>query len=146
MAGRNTNVGGGSSGGVGGGLNSILVTKLGLLSHPLSPMYTNIVSALVTILYVKTILEIAAYVRSRSTSIMGVEWSRKFVHFAACSYVLFWPLFDASHWGWRLNVTVPVVMSLRLLYKVRGGERELSRMSLLCCVQQYISLGGVFLT
>lgn len=118
-------VGNGGGGGDGGGLNSILVSKLGLLSQPLSPMHTNIVSALLTIVYVKTILEIAAYVRSKQTTSSvvsgsgGVEWSRKFVHFAACSYVLFWPLFDASHWGWRLNVTVPVVMSLRLLYKVR---------------------------
>lgn len=122
MAGRN-NVGGGSSSSGGAGLNSILV-KLGLLSHPLSPMYTNIAAALLTIIYVKAILEIAAYVRSRqnnnnaSSISSSVEWSRKLVHFAACSYVLFWPLFDASHWGWRLNVTVPVVMSLRLLYKV----------------------------
>lgn len=45
------------------------------------------------------------------------ELSRKFVHLSACSWLFFWPLFDSSHWGWRLNVTVPVVMSLRLLYK-----------------------------
>lgn len=109
-----------SSSSGGGGLNVLLVEKLGVLSQPLSPMHTNIVSALLTIVYVKVVLEIAAYVRSRSTSEYGVEWSRKLVHFAACSYVLFWPLFDASHWGWRLNVTVPVVMSLRLLYKVRN--------------------------
>ena len=113
-----------SGGGGGGGLNSLLVTKLGLLSHPLSPMYTNIVAALLTIIYVKAILEIAAYVRSKTQNstttdtASSVEWSRKLVHFAACSYVVFWPLFDSSHWGWRLNVTVPVVMSLRLLYKV----------------------------
>lgn len=30
---------------------------------------------------------------------------------------MFWPLFDASNWGWRLNVTVPVVMTFRLFYK-----------------------------
>lgn len=59
-------------------------------------------------------MEIGAYIRVK----YGVpELSRKFVHLSACSYVVFWPLFDSSHWGWRLNVTVPVVMSLRLLYK-----------------------------
>lgn len=128
----------------GGGLNSILVHKLGILQLPLSPMYNNIFSALLTILYVKLVLEIAAYVRysnsrnnnnnattatnsatialasggAGSSGEEAVEWSRKLVHFAACSFVLFWPLFDPSHWGWRLNITVPVVMSLRLLYKV----------------------------
>jgi len=45
------------------------------------------------------------------------EISRKFIHICACSYVVFWPLFDVDHWGWRLNATVPVVMSFRLLYK-----------------------------
>ena len=60
-------------------------------------------------------MEIGTYIRVK----YGVpELSRKFVHFCACSIVIFWPLFDPAHWGWRLNVTVPVVMSLRLLYKV----------------------------
>lgn len=62
----------------------------------------------------KTVLEIGTFIRVKFDV---PELSRKFVHFAACSIVLFWPLFDVSHWGWRLNVTVPVVMSLRLLYK-----------------------------
>ena len=103
------------NGGAGGGLNHILVTSLGVLSRPLSPMYNNIAAALITIIYVKTIMELATYVRVKYRV---PELSRKFVHIAACSFVVFWPLFDSSHWGWRLNVTVPVVMSLRLIYKV----------------------------
>lgn len=59
-------------------------------------------------------MEIGAYIRVK----YGVpELSRKFVHLCACSCVVFWPLFDPGHWGWRLNAIVPVVMSLRLLYK-----------------------------
>ena len=96
-----------------------------LLSSPLStrmpqrlltPLYNNIFSALLTIIYVRTVMEIGAYIRVK----YGVpELSRKFVHLCACSFVIFWPLFDIGHWGWRLNVTVPVVMSFRLVYKVR---------------------------
>ena len=101
----------------GGGLNAILVSKLKLLQSPLSPVHNNVLSTLITIAYVKVALEIGSYVRGR----YGVpELSRKLVHLCACSYVIFWPLFDAGHWGWRLNVTVPIVMSLRLLYKVGG--------------------------
>jgi hypothetical protein len=98
-----------------GGLNAILVTKLGVLQSPLSPVLNNVISTLITIAYVKVALEIGSLVRMK----YGVpELSRKFVHLCACSSVVFWPLFDAGHWGWRLNVTVPIVMSLRLLYKV----------------------------
>jgi len=112
---------------MGGGLNAILVTKLKLLQSPLSPVYNNVLSTLITIVYVKVALEIGTCVRTK----YGVpELSRKFAHLCACSYVIFWPLFDVGHWGWRLNVTVPVVMSLRLLYKVgwvcpRDGETNI---------------------
>mmetsp|Transcript_28407 Transcript_28407/g.52423 ORF Transcript_28407/g.52423 Transcript_28407/m.52423 type:complete len:259 (+) Transcript_28407:107-883(+) len=93
---------------------SSLLLHYHLIQNPLSPMYNNIASALLTIIYVKLVMEIGAFIRVR----YGVpELSRKFVHLCACSWVVFWPLFDSSHWGWRLNVTVPVVMSLRLLYK-----------------------------
>ena len=84
--------------------------------NPLSPVHNNVASALLTIIYVKLVMEIGAFIRVRYGA---PELSRKFVHLSACSIVLFWPLFDSSHWGWRLNVTVPAVMSLRLLYKVR---------------------------
>lgn len=104
-------------GGGGGGLNAILFTKLGILQRPLSPVMNNVYATLLTILYVKVVLEFGSYLRARYDV---PEMSRKFVHLAACSFVIFWPLFDIGHWGWRLNVTVPVVMSLRLLYKVSG--------------------------
>ena len=91
-----------------GGLASLLS------SFNLSPMYNNVFSAILTILYVKSVMELAHFIRVKYKVI---ELSRKFVHLAACSFVIFWPLFDSNHWGWRLNVTVPFVMSLRLLYK-----------------------------
>lgn len=81
----------------------------------LSPMYNNILAALLTILYVKTVMEVGNLIRVKYDL---PELSRKFIHLCACSLVVFWPLFDSQHWGWRLNVTVPVVMSLRLFYKV----------------------------
>ncbi|KAL3803617.1 hypothetical protein ACHAW5_006379 [Stephanodiscus triporus] len=86
-----------------------------MIQTPLSPVLNNVVSTLITIAYVKFALEVGSYVRVK----YGVtELSRKFVHLCACSFVVFWPLYDAGHWGWRLNVTVPAVMSLRLIYKV----------------------------
>lgn len=94
--------------------SSIIPSRYNIMNQPLSPIYNNVLSALATIIYVKLVMEIGTYIRIK----YGVpEFSRKFVHFCACSFVMFWPLFDAGHWGWRLNITVPVVMSLRLLYK-----------------------------
>ena len=98
-----------------GGLTTILINNSPFF-YPISPMYNNILSAIITILYVKIVMEIGQYIRVKYGE---PELSRKFVHLAAASFVVFWPLFDSSHWGWRLNVTVPVIMSLRLLYKVR---------------------------
>ena len=123
-----------------GGLSNILL-NFNILSTPLSPMYNNIYASIITILYVKIVMEIGAYIRIK----YGVpELSRKFVHLCACQIVLFWGLFDVNHWGWRLNVTVPVVMSLRLLYKVSMIRKEIilctslwfdSTLNLLCIVK-----------
>jgi len=59
-------------------------------------------------------MELAHFIRVKYKII---ELSRKFVHLAACSFAIFWPLFDSNHWGWRLNIIVSGVMTLRLLYK-----------------------------
>jgi len=98
-----------------GGLNTLLLTHFPTL-QPLTPTQNNIYAALITILYVKIVMEIGALIRIKYDL---AELSRKFIHLCACSLIVFWPLFDVDHWGWRLNVTVPVVMSVRLLYKVR---------------------------
>lgn len=99
-----------------GGLNALLLARFPTL-RPLTPTQNNVYAALVTILYVKIVMEIGALIRIKYDF---AELSRKFIHLCACSLIVFWPLFDADHWGWRLNVTVPVVMSVRLLYKVRS--------------------------
>lgn len=62
-----------------------------IITRPLSPIVNNILSALLTILYVKLIMEIGHLIRVKYDV---PEFSRKFVHLAACSFVIFWPLFD----------------------------------------------------
>jgi len=44
------------------------------------------------------------------------ELSRKFIHVSAASWIVFWSLFDETHWSWRLNVLVPVAMFFKLFY------------------------------
>lgn len=36
---------------------------------------------------------------------------------AAGSWALFWPLFDESHWTWKLNIAIPAVYSVQLFVK-----------------------------
>ncbi|KAL9187528.1 hypothetical protein ACHAXT_001631 [Thalassiosira profunda] len=95
-----------------GGLSALLARTS--LDPAMYPVATNVLAALITILYVKAVMEFGTFIRIKFNV---PELSRKFVHLAACSFVVFWPLFDPGHWGWRLNVTVPCVMSLRLIYK-----------------------------
>lgn len=105
-----------------GGLTTFLTSQISPESslypylNKLTPKTNNIAAALVTILYVKIVMEVGMLIRIKFDL---PEISRKFIHICACSYVVFWPLFDVEHWGWRLNATVPVVMSFRLFYKVR---------------------------
>lgn len=85
-----------------------------LYSSQITPLWHNIFCSLLTVIYVKVILTIGSGIRER---LRCAYESRKFVHVGAACWVLFWPLFDVSHWSWRLNILVPAVMSLKLFYK-----------------------------
>lgn len=97
----------------GGGQLSAFLLNHYIISKPLSPLINNIAAALLTVAYVRGVMEVGAQIR---TKYRQPELSRKFIHLCACSFVIWWPLFDTSHWGWRLNVTVPAVMIMRLVW------------------------------
>lgn len=59
-------------------------------------------------------MEIASHIREQ---LRCADESRKFIHVSAGCWILFWPLFDVTHWSWRLNILVPAVMSVKLFYK-----------------------------
>ena len=96
-----------------GQLSAFLVSH-SIITKSLSPLHNNVASALLTVVYVKCVMELGALIRIKYGH---PELSRKFIHLCACSAVVWWPLFDTSHWGWRLNVTVPACMAIRLVYK-----------------------------
>jgi len=76
----------------------------------------NTIAAIITVVYVKIV--IATTDKLVLKKIVRPATSRKIIHLAAASLVLFWPLFDQAHWSWRLNVLVPVIFTLRLFIKV----------------------------
>ncbi len=87
-----------------------------ILGIYLSPLWNNISCALLTVLYIKIVLDIASMIREKLG--FNADISRKFIHICAGCWILFWPLFDVTHWSWRLNILVPSVMSVKLFYKV----------------------------
>ena len=95
-----------------GYLSTLLETHLNLY---LSPLWNNIGCALLTVIYVKTVMETASQLRNHMHT--KPQDCRKFIHVCAGCWIVFWPLFDVGHWSWRLNVLVPTVMSLKLFYK-----------------------------
>lgn len=81
----------------------------------LSPFVNNVLITLLTLVYIIVVMEIASFIRER---LKMPEASRKTIHIAASSWLLFWPLFDTSHWSWRFNVAIPAVYIVKLLYLV----------------------------
>jgi len=92
---------------------STLLHHYGIITN-LPPLWNNIGCALLTVVYIKNVMDVASFIRTR---LACAEESRKFVHIFAGNWILFWGLFDATHWSWRLNILVPSAMSLKLLYK-----------------------------
>jgi phytol kinase len=75
----------------------------------------NVFSMLATLVYIKVIVGICDWAVSHAYFPSSV--SRKMIHVAACSWCLFWPLFDISHWTWQLNVAIPLLYSIQLTIK-----------------------------
>ena len=79
------------------------------------PLYNNIAAALVVLVYVKTVIAICDELVRRK--MLKPSDSRKVVHVAAGSWLLFWNLFDESHWTWMLNIFVPAAFTFTLTLK-----------------------------
>eukprot|EP00545_Synedropsis_sp_CCMP1620_P008188 CAMPEP_0119005970 /NCGR_PEP_ID=MMETSP1176-20130426/2037_1 /TAXON_ID=265551 /ORGANISM="Synedropsis recta cf, Strain CCMP1620" /LENGTH=217 /DNA_ID=CAMNT_0006957837 /DNA_START=32 /DNA_END=682 /DNA_ORIENTATION=+ len=78
-------------------------------------LYGNLAAAAVTLIYVKLVIAICDY--GVSERILAPDVSRKLVHLAAASLMIWWPLFDETAPSWRLNIFVPAVFSIQLFVK-----------------------------
>ena len=81
----------------------------------LTPVTQNIIASLATVAYVKAVIGGCDFAVTRGWLAPSV--SRKIIHVAAGSWIIFWPMFDSSHWTWRLNILVPAVYSVQLFIK-----------------------------
>lgn len=81
----------------------------------IDPIQRNVLAALATVVYVKAVVGTCEYLVSQK--ILAPKLSRKCIHIAAGSWIVFWPCFDTSHWTWKLNVLVPAVYTVQLFVK-----------------------------
>lgn len=79
------------------------------------PVYRNVLAALATVIYIK--LVIAVCESNVNRGVLSSKISRKCIHIAAGSWIIFWPAFDVGHWTWKLNVLIPAVYTIQLFVK-----------------------------
>jgi len=85
------------------------------LFQSLDPFHQNVLAALATAVYVKVVVGCCDFGVSRQ--ILAPKISRKCIHIAAGSLIIFWPCFNTDHWTWQLNVLVPVIYTVQLFVK-----------------------------
>mmetsp|Transcript_14742 Transcript_14742/g.21767 ORF Transcript_14742/g.21767 Transcript_14742/m.21767 type:complete len:273 (-) Transcript_14742:204-1022(-) len=82
--------------------------------HP-DPITNNVLATIASFAYVQTVITSTSFFVNQG--FISPFTSRKLVHIAAGCWICSWPLYDPSDESWMLNASMPVIMSLKLLYK-----------------------------
>ena len=80
----------------------------------MSPVIQNIVVTVVGLVYVFGIVAIMDFAVKKG---FPQDLSRKVVHIAAGSWLIFWPLYNLEHWTKYLNITPALIWTILLLIK-----------------------------
>ncbi len=81
----------------------------------LSPLYNNLLAALLTIVYVFSLVALMEVCVTRLG--LARDLSRKITHIGAGMIIAFLPLFDDTHWSKYLNVSIFVIWIFLLVQK-----------------------------
>jgi len=81
----------------------------------LSPLYNNLLAALLTIVYVFSLVALMEVCVTRFG--LARDLSRKITHIGAGMIIAFLPLFDDTHWSKYLNVSIFVIWIFLLVQK-----------------------------
>lgn len=79
------------------------------------PVLHNILITVFALIYVFGTVALLDFFVKKGLS---PEISRKIIHIAAGSWLIFWLFYDATHWTKYLNVLPAFLWTLLLLYKV----------------------------
>lgn len=80
----------------------------------MNPLIHNSLITLIAVLYVFSVVGIMDYAVKKG---FPKDISRKIVHIAAGSWMIFWPLYDQSDWTKYFNITPALIWTVLLLIK-----------------------------
>ncbi|HET54315.1 MAG TPA: phosphatidate cytidylyltransferase [Ignavibacteria bacterium] len=81
----------------------------------MSPLFYNIVITIVGIAYVFTVVGVMDFLVKKKNFPQDI--SRKIVHIAAGSWLIFWLFFDDSHWSKYFNIAPAFIWTVLLIIK-----------------------------
>ncbi len=74
----------------------------------------NLIAAFIVFVYIMLVIKFMDIMVSKGLS---QDISRKVIHIAAGSWIVFWPLFYPNHWSYVFNIIVAVLWTLMFLQK-----------------------------
>lgn len=80
----------------------------------MNPIIQNLLATLIGLVYVFSVVGIMDFAVKKG---FPQDISRKIVHIAAGSWLIFWPLYDLTHWSRYLNIAPAFIWTLLLLIK-----------------------------
>jgi dolichol kinase len=86
-----------------------------------SALLWNAVVGVVEVIYIFVVIGIMDKLVTKG---FPSDLSRKIIHIAAGSYVIFWPLYDPTHWSKAFCVLMPMIWVLLFLSKGLSNNRE----------------------
>jgi phytol kinase len=86
-----------------------------------SALVWNAVVGIVEVIYIFVVIGIMDKLVTKG---FPADLSRKVIHIAAGSYVIFWPFYDPTHWSKAFCVLMPMIWVLLFLSKGLSNNRE----------------------
>ncbi len=86
-----------------------------------SALLWNAVVGVVEVIYIFVVIGVMDKLVTKG---FPSDLSRKVIHIAAGSYVIFWPLYDPTHWSKAFCVLMPMIWVLLFLSKGLANNRE----------------------
>lgn len=80
----------------------------------MNPVLQNIIVTIGGLVYVFGVVAIMDFAVKKG---FPQDLSRKVVHIAAGSWLIFWPLYNPDHWTKYLNITPALIWTILLLIK-----------------------------
>lgn len=89
-------------------------TPFNILGSAIDPIIWNLIATFIVFVYIMSIIKIMDILVTKGFS---QDISRKIIHIAAGSWIMFWPIFDPSHWSYTFNVLVAFMWTLLFIQK-----------------------------